>query len=141
MLGRYAVKAYDKDKDVDCFVTYTCVYGLGYDEVCDNQWYGITEVRGGRISYNMRDTWVPGPRTQPNWGPQHHTNYRQWRSSVGRFQGVQRTRCYCEADEFPQNALEEAWRGEAQAIRQVDGIQNGAQGQGPSFLSDDAYGC
>jgi hypothetical protein len=128
--GKYTSKSYDKKKDLDCSVTYTCAYGEGFDEVCDNQRYGVTEVRAGRTSYNMRDGYVPGPRTQPNWGPQHHSNYRVWGKTVGRYGGGVKTRCYCEGDEFPQNALEEAYRGEAQAVRQVDGIQNGAQGQG-----------
>ncbi|KAJ4987936.1 glycosyl hydrolase family 18 [Stagonosporopsis vannaccii] len=74
--GKYTSKSYDKGKDLDCSVTYTCAYGEGFDEVCDNQRYGVTEVRAGRTSYNMRDSYVPGPRTQPNWGPQHHSNYR-----------------------------------------------------------------
>jgi hypothetical protein len=58
--GKYTSKSYDKKKDLDCSVTYTCAYGEGFDKVWDNQRYGITEVRAGRTSYNMRDDyWLP----------------------------------------------------------------------------------
>jgi len=129
--GKYTAKKYDKKKDKDCFVTYTCMYGAGYDEICDNQHYGVSEVRGGRTVYEMRTAAGVGPRQQANWGPQHHTNFRVWGKTVGRYGGGPRTRCWCEGDEFPQNALEEAFgRDVPQAIRQIDGIQNGGHGEG-----------
>jgi len=133
ILGRYVKKEFDPKKDSDCFVTYTCNYGLGWDEVCDNQRYGVTEILGGRTSYNMKTPSISEQdRKQTTWSRDHHPNYHQWGTTIGQIDGTQRTRYYCEADEFPQNALQEAFGVDApQAIREVDGIQNAAHGQGP----------
>jgi hypothetical protein len=45
-----------------CTLPYTCRYGHGCDEVCDNQPYGITEVLGGNTVYDY--ALVKGPKSQ-----------------------------------------------------------------------------
>lgn len=50
-----------------CAVTYTCRYGVGFDEVCDNQRSAITELRGGQTVYRRQAGGRMAPRSQTSW--------------------------------------------------------------------------
>jgi len=60
MFGRY--EFWDlEDKDT-CETTYTCEYGLGFDQVCDNQRWGLDQVTYPVSIFNYNDS--NGPRPQ-----------------------------------------------------------------------------
>ncbi|KUJ13269.1 glycoside hydrolase [Mollisia scopiformis] len=117
--GQWAPKAAYGKKDKDCAVTYTCRYGLGWDEICDNQRWAIDKViisttfhidrRGGRSS---KDEW-------PSWRREEFRTLAQ--VAVNR---VHR----CQVDEFPMGVLLEAKAPNPQVVRLVNGPANGAQG-------------
>ncbi|KAE8326142.1 hypothetical protein BDV39DRAFT_193873 [Aspergillus sergii] len=123
MRGRYTMAQYKKDKD--CSVTYTCEYGHGYDEVCDNQRWAIDKGLGGKTVYHKHQGPRPGDTDKDNWSlldrrREYYTlaNARPSPNSRGR----------CEVDEFPMAALEEGIDGNYQVVRLINGIANGKQG-------------
>ncbi|KAJ6037676.1 Glycoside hydrolase superfamily [Penicillium canescens] len=105
----------------DCEVTYTCRYGLGWDEICDNQRWAINKLLNGKTVYQ--------PLTAQNG-----RKYSSWRSSQRI--GAYRTRAQasinnvarCQLDEFPMGNLKESGNNSPQACRLVNGPANGRQG-------------
>ncbi|KAK4870248.1 hypothetical protein LT330_005302 [Penicillium expansum] len=105
----------------DCEVTYTCRYGLGWDEICDNQRWAINKLLNGKTVYQ--------PLTAQNG-----RKYSSWRA-VQRISAY-RTRAQasinnvarCQLDEFPMGNLKESGNNSPQACRLVNGPANGRQG-------------
>ncbi|CEL06912.1 hypothetical protein ASPCAL10080 [Aspergillus calidoustus] len=60
----WPVKKYKKD-DPDCETTYTCRYGRGFDEICDNQRWAIDKAFNGRTVFNKIDGATEFPGTDP----------------------------------------------------------------------------
>lgn len=109
----------------DCSVTYTCRYGLGWDEICDNQRWAITKVLNGNNVFHPLAAGRPANRQQTSWAsPQRNAAYRTL---------VQGTNlplsARCQVDEFPMGNLREAAEPAPQACRLVNGPANGAQGR------------
>ncbi|KAF9888495.1 hypothetical protein FE257_008602 [Aspergillus nanangensis] len=124
MWGRHAEITYATSVKT-CSVTYTCSYGLGWDEVCDNQRWGIDKILGGNTVYHKFLAGRGNQRRQVRWGrdSNHHPGFREWPQP-----GVYGNRNYCEGDEFPMGSLDEAQNYQPQAVRQIDGDVNGLQG-------------
>ncbi|KAL7621624.1 hypothetical protein AAE478_008950 [Parahypoxylon ruwenzoriense] len=107
----------------DCSVTYTCSYGMGWDEICDNQRWGINKMLNGQTTFNVRPVGRAGRRNQASWANQRNAQYRTL------VQGSRNDRdARCEVDEFPMGNLEESGNNNPQACRLVNGPANGAQG-------------
>ncbi|KAL1963089.1 hypothetical protein VTN77DRAFT_8735 [Rasamsonia byssochlamydoides] len=116
MYGPYTSAVYGPGVTT-CAVTYTCLYGKGFDQLCDNQRYGLEQQLSSSTSVFHYPARNRNGRMKAQWGRTHNKNYRPWPGP----------RYYCEADEFPLDSLEEA--AIKQVVRQLDGVENGAQGQ------------
>lgn len=111
----------------DCFVTYTCRYGMGWDEICDNQRWAINKMLNGRTSFQPFKTGRAEDRAYDHWGQsaptQRHAAYRTL------IQGSRTPRsARCELDEFPMGNLRESGNNAPQVCRLVNGPANNAQG-------------
>lgn len=108
----------------DCEVTYTCYYGMGWDEVCDNQRWAIDKVLGGQTVFQPGAN-RPGGRKYSSWArKERHAAFRT------RAQELNANRVpRCQLDEFPQGDLRESGGDQPQACRLVNGPANGAQGR------------
>ncbi len=106
----------------DCFVTYTCRYGLGWDEVCDNQRWAINKMLNGQTVFQVRPVGRAPRRNQASWANQRNAQYRTL------LQGSRNPRAArCEVDEFPMGNLEESGNNNPQACRLVNGPANGGK--------------
>jgi chitinase len=110
----------------DCYVTYTCRYGKGFDEICDNQRWAITEGFNGASVYHYGPRVLGGRFKKDRWSKEFRTS--EFRTFAVQKQGPGKQRYRCEVDEFPMGALREAWHGAHQIVRLVNGKANGAQG-------------
>ncbi|KAK7962737.1 uncharacterized protein PG986_003562 [Apiospora aurea] len=120
--GQWAAKA-NYGNAPDCAVTYTCRYGLGWDEICDNQRWAIDKALGGQTVYHAGVR--GGDRTQ--------TDYKKWRVDGYRTLAQEEVLNVprCQVDEFPMGNLAEA--NGRQVVRLVNGPANGAQISGVDF--------
>ncbi|GBF63439.1 chitotriosidase-1 [Trichophyton mentagrophytes] len=125
LFGTHALVTY-ASTDKDCSVTYTCSYGVGYDEVCDNQRWGIDKILGGNRVYHYAASRVD-MRRQEKWRNDHNIKYKEWPTD-------QSDRKYCEVDEFPMGSLFESGGNVPQALRAIDGDANGLQGNEFQFF-------
>ncbi|KAL8808894.1 MAG: hypothetical protein Q9200_003921, partial [Gallowayella weberi] len=110
-----------------CSVTYTCKYGKGFDQVCDNQKYGLDKITTPFKVFNYDERGSRAGRSKSRWAPNHNEIYRR---SFGPQNGG---RYRCEVDEFPLNSLQESADFAQQALRSLDGAENGKQGQDWQF--------
>ncbi|KAL2754188.1 glycoside hydrolase family 18 protein [Sodiomyces alcalophilus JCM 7366] len=123
--GRHQIAVYPSGTRT-CSTTYTCTYGLGFDQVCDNQRWAIDKILGGRMVYHKDLSGNSNGRTKQRWFARA-ARHRHWyasyasRSTSGRYR--------CEIDEFPMANLADSAGMAKQALRAVDGDENGAQGQ------------
>ncbi|GFP59293.1 chitotriosidase-1 [Trichoderma asperellum] len=127
-LGQWVKTSYDPKTTNDCAVTYTCKYGLGFDEICDNQSWGIDKANAGRRVYHYDPTLsyiARGPDSEyakAQWGS-------TWRKSWYRTMAQAGNPARCQVDEFPMGSL---WEGRApfgnQVCRLVNGVANRRQG-------------
>lgn len=85
--------------DCDCSVTYTCRYGMGWDEVCDNQRWAITKILDGQ-TVSMLGDGRPYGRQYEQWKNQRSSAYRTLAQGRRQPVGVQ-----CQLDEFPMGDL------------------------------------
>jgi chitinase len=123
--GPWSKRKHDKNAK-DCAVTYTCRYGLGFDEICDNQRWAIDRSWGGKTVYHS------SKRGNDNLYDKHlwHTRQRaqaMYTHAVGKAGNGHRNRC--EVDEFPMGALAEGRVRGRQLGRLVNGKANGLQGK------------
>ncbi|OBT86815.1 hypothetical protein VE02_03931 [Pseudogymnoascus sp. 03VT05] len=74
MYGRYA--QVDFGQQTFCSVTYSCEYGFGFDQVCDNQRWGIDEItmsnifhydEGGSGNGRTKGQWRSTTSRNPDW--------------------------------------------------------------------------
>ena len=107
-------------RQTDCAVTYTCRYGDGWDEVCDNQRWGIDSLLGGQTVFEMQTSRALR-LSKADWAVKRREEYRK--SAQTPINNAAR----CQADEFPMAALQEA-HGGPQVVRLVNGPANGRQG-------------
>ncbi|PYI16224.1 glycoside hydrolase [Aspergillus violaceofuscus CBS 115571] len=119
--GSYARTQYGK-KDRDCTLTYYCRYGLGFDQICNNQRWGIDKVMGGKTVFCY--TPCPDDTYKDSWFRYRNKEYRTLLKSIVTSAGL--TRYNCDVDEFPLGSL---GKDQVQALRYVDGIENGLQGK------------
>ncbi|KAF4634253.1 hypothetical protein G7Y89_g3858 [Cudoniella acicularis] len=106
----------------DCSVTYTCRYNLGWDEICDNQRWAITELLNKKSVYTPAASGRAPLRNYRSWAQNHKDSYRTL---------VQGQRAYwaqCQVDEFPMGNLIDSGNNNPQACRLVNGVANQAQG-------------
>lgn len=124
--GRYAII----DEDETCSTTYTCEYGWGFDQVCDNQRWGLDEVTNPISVFNYVGGGGAGRRkaTWSNVGSRHRDWYRSFGERLVNDAGDQ-GRYRCELDEFPLDSLLESSGQAMQAIRALNGAENGRQGR------------
>lgn len=108
----------------DCAVTYTCSYGMGWDEICDNQRWGINKLLNGRTVYQPLTTSRAVGANQALWKGQRIEAYRT--AAQVKLLG---SRYRCEVDEFPMGNLAESGNKAPQACRLVNGPANGKQGK------------
>jgi hypothetical protein len=59
-----------------CVVTYTCRYGMGCDEICDNERWGINKLLNGRTVYQPLTTSRAVCANQALWRGQRIEAYR-----------------------------------------------------------------
>jgi hypothetical protein len=107
----------------DCVITYTCRYGMGWDEICDNQRWAIDKLLNGKTVYQPLTTSRAVGANQALWKGQRIEAYRS-RAQVK----LQGSRYQCEVDEFPMGNLAESGNKAPQACRLVNGPANGRQG-------------
>ncbi|KAL8951478.1 MAG: hypothetical protein Q9222_002555 [Ikaeria aurantiellina] len=119
--GSYPLAVYPSGQ-TDCQLTYTCGYGKGFDQVCDNQKYGLDKITSPIRVFYYDERGTGTGRSKQRWAPARNAAYR---SSFGR-SGTGRNRC--EVDEFPMNSLQESANFAQQALRALDGDENGRQG-------------
>ncbi|KAI0600742.1 glycoside hydrolase family 18 protein [Biscogniauxia sp. FL1348] len=126
MYGRYALADYSGK--TYCETTYTCEYGLGFDQVCDNQRWGLDEVTNPNKIFHYDEGGSGNGRTKDRWKLTSHHNAHWYRSFNNRLNNAAGNRLRCEIDEFPLNSLKESAVFAKQALRAIDGNENGAQG-------------
>ncbi|KAF2819761.1 glycoside hydrolase [Ophiobolus disseminans] len=112
----------------DCAVTYTCKYGKDWDEVCDNQRWGIDKALHGNTVYNyqargntksyMKHTWNNGADAE------HHDGFKKLAQAIV---GINNGAARCQVDEFAIGALRERLLPNQQVVRLVNGPANGRQ--------------
>lgn len=110
-------------KGCDCFVTYSCRYGLGWDEVCDNQrWAMDVMFKGQKSVFSVLAAGRAPNRKQRLWAQSHSAAFRTL---------VQGSRsppaAQCEVDEFPMGNLADSGNNNPQACRLVNGDANGGE--------------
>ncbi|KAJ6133731.1 class V chitinase [Penicillium sp. IBT 18751x] len=107
----------------NCQVTYTCRYGMGWDEVCDNQRWAITYRLNQQTVFEPNALRPPG-RMYSSWaGNQRGERYR----TAVQMQRVPPS-ARCQVDEFPMGDLFESTNNNPQVCRLINGIANGRQG-------------
>jgi hypothetical protein len=108
----------------DCSVTYTCRYGMGWDEVCDNQRWAIDKMLNGQTVFHPYMSSGGATRRYSSWRTnQRHEAYRTL------VQGDERPlKARCQLDEFPMANLRDSNNNNPQVCRLVNGAANGAQG-------------
>ena len=111
-----------------CQTTYSCEYGKGFDQVCDNQRWGLDEVTTGITVFHYDEFGTLNSRTKDRWRYPSSRNAHWYRSFSNRLGNSAGNRLRCEIDEFPLNSLVESSNAAKQALRAVDGNENGAQG-------------
>lgn len=128
MYGRYPLADFDPSKK--CTTTYSCEYGNGFDQICDNQRWGLDEVLGGTTPavFHYDEGGNGNGRTKDRWRLTSNRNAHWYRSYNDRLNNAAGNRLRCEIDEFPLNSLKESMAFAKQALRAVDGNENGAQG-------------
>lgn len=107
----------------DCVVTYTCRYGMGWDEICDNQRWGIDKLLNGKTVYQPLTVSRAAGANQGLWSGQRKEAYRT--AAQLKLPGVT---WRCQVDEFPMGNLAESGNNGPQACRLVNGPANGRQG-------------
>ncbi|KFY85211.1 hypothetical protein V498_07750 [Pseudogymnoascus sp. VKM F-4517 (FW-2822)] len=107
----------------DCVVTYTCRYGMGWDEICDNQRWGIDKLLNGKTVYQPLTVSRAAGANQGLWRGQRKEAYRT--AAQLKLPGVT---WRCQVDEFPMGNLAESGNNGPQACRLVNGPANGRQG-------------
>lgn len=121
----------------DCEVTYTCRYGMGWDEVCDNQRWAIDKHLAGNTLFHYQERGAAKLYRKNDWAharyiatPRILVSRAARRAEYRTLAQVRRIleRPRCEVDEFPQGALAEALWPHPQAVRLLNGKANGAQG-------------
>ncbi|ETS77353.1 hypothetical protein PFICI_11227 [Pestalotiopsis fici W106-1] len=112
----------------DCFVTYTCRYGLGWDEICDNQRWAIDKMLNGQTVFEVRPKGRAPNRNQELWANQRKDKYRTLVQGSRRVASAR-----CEVDEFPMGNLVDSGNNNPQACRLVNKPANGAQGRDFGF--------
>lgn len=115
--------AQESTTSCDCAVTYTCRYGMGWDEICDNQRWAIDKGLGGNTVYHWGIRLPAGFYSKRWWASSHHAGFRTLAQQ--RDQGNQYR---CQVDEFPMGALLEGRLPNPQIVRLVNGPANGLQG-------------
>jgi GH18 family chitinase len=109
----------------DCHVTYTCVYGRGYDEICDNQRWAIDQTLGGNTVYHSTRRQNNNQYSKYLWANgARHAGFRTAAQVIPAGGNMAR----CQVDEFPQGALAEGVWPNPQLVRLVNGPANNAQG-------------
>lgn len=126
MYGRYALANFGNSKT--CSTTYSCEYGNGFDQICDNQRWGLDEVVAGTTVFHYDENGNGNGRTKDRWRLTTHRNAHWYGSYNNRLNNAAGNRLRCEIDEFPLNSLRESMAFAKQALRAVDGNENGAQG-------------
>ncbi|KAK5654286.1 hypothetical protein OQA88_7463 [Cercophora sp. LCS_1] len=110
----------------DCAVTYTCKYGMGWDEVCDNQRWAINKGLNGRTVFQpLPNGRAPG-RSYSRWGQVDTQRHKAYRTLVQGSRDDPDARC--ELDEFPMGNLRESGNNSPQMCRLVHWKANNAQG-------------
>ncbi|ROW14913.1 hypothetical protein VPNG_03305 [Cytospora leucostoma] len=109
----------------DCFVTYTCNYGMGWDEICDNQQWAIDKKLGGKTVYSPRQKGRAPKRNYSSWANKQRS--APFRTLLQKKRQPQSARC--ELDEFSMGNMHHSGGNKPQVCRLVNGPANGAQGQ------------
>lgn len=124
--GQWSIASYPATSvstSCDCSVTYTCVYGMGavtaggWDEVCDNQRYGIDKMLGGNTVFHYGGRLADNQYSKDTWSVEK----AGWKTMA-------RAGSRCQVDEFPMGSLLEGRIPNPQACRLVNGPANGRQG-------------
>ncbi|KAI1832525.1 hypothetical protein DTO006G1_1154 [Penicillium roqueforti] len=109
-IGDYSVTTFSTTAQEDCSVTYTCSYGKGFDEVCDNQRWAIDKGLGGKTVYHKAPR-RPGRTFKDTWNQKR---------------GAQ---CDISRDEFPLASFLESARNAYQVVRLINGPANALHGR------------
>ncbi|KAM0470857.1 hypothetical protein ACHAPX_009731 [Trichoderma viride] len=122
VFGQWTKTSYDPKKTNDCQVTYTCKYGRGFDEICDNQSWGIDKANGGRTIYHYDARGADSEYAKNQWASTYRKSWYRTMAQAG-------NPARCQVDEFPMGSL---WEGRApfgnQVCRLVNGVANRNQG-------------
>jgi chitinase len=108
----------------DCSVTYTCRYGLGWDEICNNQRFAIDKGLNGATVFHYLKRGRDGLYSKSDWRNQHKA-YQKLAQQPDPPARVAR----CQVDEFPMGSLAEGRKPQPQICRLVNGPANMAQGR------------
>ncbi|KAJ6079219.1 class V chitinase [Penicillium canescens] len=122
-IAGWPILSYTKDKNCDCSVTYTCRYGMGWDEVCDNQRWAITKKLNGQTVFHPGAN-RPYSRMYRWWAANQRSPEYRTLVQGGRTQPSD-ANAQCQLDEFPMGDLVESGNDNPQACRLVNGLANG----------------
>ncbi|KFZ18962.1 hypothetical protein V501_00864 [Pseudogymnoascus sp. VKM F-4519 (FW-2642)] len=109
----------------DCEVTYTCRYNMGWDEICDNQRWGIDKVRNGQTVYHPLANKRALNAKQAQWRVQRIDKYRTAAQVLIQGPGGGYR---CQVDEFPMGNLKESGNLAPQVCRLFNGPANQKHG-------------
>ncbi|KAL2811726.1 hypothetical protein BDW59DRAFT_167964 [Aspergillus cavernicola] len=126
--GRYTQARYGKNVK-NCETTYTCEYGLGFDEICDNMRWAIEKGFGSNQVYNRQLGAENRPTYQENWRNERGEEYRKEAMRPPGWSDNPRAqpRCnyaYGNREEFPFTSLKESAGGAYQVVRFVNKVVN-----------------
>ncbi|OJJ66497.1 hypothetical protein ASPBRDRAFT_59613 [Aspergillus brasiliensis CBS 101740] len=133
-IGGWPVLSYTKDAHCDCSVTYTCRYGMGWDEVCDNQRWAITKKLNGQTVFRPGAN-RPYSRMYRWWANNQRSPEYRTLVQLARTQPSD-AHAQCQLDEFPMGDLWESANDNPQACRLVNGLANGRQGNDFKFWKE-----
>ncbi|KAI1454308.1 hypothetical protein F4805DRAFT_469461 [Annulohypoxylon moriforme] len=111
----------------DCAVTYTCKYGMGWDEVCDNQRWAINKMLNGQTVFQPFFSGRATSRAYSLWASTNTQRNAAYRTLVQGQRQPEEARC--DLDEFPMGNLRESENLAPQACRLVNRPANQAQGR------------
>ncbi|KAI9035631.1 uncharacterized protein KD926_003171 [Aspergillus affinis] len=125
--GRYQQVVYKKGTK-DCQVTYTCEYGLGFDETCDNMRWAIEVGFDGDKVYHKAQSRFAQTYAE-RWYKTRDPAYRDLAARPPGWPKGRGDQPRCNVEEFPFGSLQEAGNNNYQILRFVSRDVNSAHSE------------
>ncbi|KAK1146010.1 hypothetical protein N8T08_003658 [Aspergillus melleus] len=125
--GRYQQVVYKKGTK-DCQVAYTCEYGLGFDEICDNMRWAIEVGFDGHNVYHKAQSRFESTYVD-RWYQTRDPAYRDLAARPPGWPTGRGAQPRCNVEEFPFASLQEAGNNNYQILRFVSRDVNSAHSE------------